>query len=82
MKCGIPVIASNLTSIPEIVGDAGLLFSPTDVARLASLMKDVWTDHGLHAKYAALALERAKAFSWKATAEQTLAVYRSVLETG
>lgn len=82
MKCGIPVVASNLTSIPEIVGDAGLLFSPTDVARLASLMKDVWTDPGLHAKYAALALERAKAFSWEATAEQTLAVYRKALETG
>ena len=82
MSCGIPVIASNLTSIPEIVGDAGLLFPPTDAEQLAELMRDIWTDHGLHGQYAQKALDRSRRFSWEETARQTLSVYKKALELG
>lgn len=80
MSCGIPVIASNLSSIPEIVGDAGLLFPPTDAEQLAGLMKDIWNDHGLHGQYAQKALERSRRFSWERTARETLEVYHKALE--
>ena len=74
MACGTPVVASNRTSIPEVVGDAAILVepTPTDIARgLAAVL----TDEALRSDLRKRGLERAATFTWRRTAEQTLAVY-------
>ncbi|HRA47639.1 MAG TPA: glycosyltransferase, partial [Thermomicrobiales bacterium] len=78
MACGVPVIAANRTSLPEVVGDAGLLVEPDRVALSAAIYR-LLTDADLHADLASRALARAQTFSWQRCAAETLAVYRSVL---
>lgn len=78
MACGIPVIAANRTSLPEIVGDAGILVEPL-VDEVARALHTVLTDSGLRASLSRRGLERAHQFHWRKTAEETVAVYRHVL---
>ena len=78
MACGTPVIASNASSLPEVVGDAGLLVPPGDPDALAGAMRRVLGDDDLAADLRRRCLERAKRFTWEETATRTLAVYRAV----
>jgi len=78
MGCGVPVIAANRTSLPEVVGDAGLLVEPR-VEPLAEAMRAVLADPNLAGTLSARGLERAALFTWRRTAEQTVAVYEQVL---
>jgi glycosyltransferase involved in cell wall biosynthesis len=75
MKCGAPVIVGNKTSLPEVVGDAGLLVDPFEVDEIASAIQKVITDSDLRAHLRAKGLERASLFDWQETARQTLGVY-------
>jgi glycosyltransferase involved in cell wall biosynthesis len=77
MACGTPVIASNRTSLPEVVGDAGLLVDPEPEA-LAAAIGLLIGDAGLRLALRERGLERAAAFSWTRTATETLPVYREV----
>ncbi len=79
MSCGVPVITSNLTSLPEIVGDAGILVDPTDINGLASALARVLTDAQLRSSMRQKSLQRAKFFSWDKTARETLAIYDELL---
>jgi glycosyltransferase involved in cell wall biosynthesis len=76
MQCGAPVIAGNKTSLPEVVGDAGVLVDPYDVAALAAAIENVISDSDLRAQLSVKGLERAKLFDWRETARQTLAIYQ------
>jgi len=76
MKCGAPVIVGNKTSLPEIVGDAGVLVDPFDVNDIACAMERLMRDSSFRSHLRAKGLERAKLFDWKETARRTLAVYR------
>ncbi|GAA3664443.1 glycosyltransferase family 1 protein [Yimella sp. RIT 621] len=76
MKCGAPVVVSNTSSIPEVVGDAGLTVAPLDVVGFANALLRVIEDRGLRAELCARGVERAAEFSWTRTAEATLEVYR------
>lgn len=80
MSCGIPVITSNLTSLPEIVGDAGILITPTDIDGLASALARVLTDAQLRNSMRQRSLQRARLFSWDKTAWETLAIYDELLK--
>lgn len=80
MSCGAPVITSNLTSLPEIVGDAGILVNPTDINGLASVLARVLTDAQLRSSMRQKSLQRAKFFSWDKTARETLAIYDELLK--
>jgi len=75
MQCGTPVIAGNRTSIPEVVGDAGLLVDPFDQNALALALARVIDDSDLAAELRVKGLERAKQFSWHETARLTLKAY-------
>lgn len=75
MKCGAPVIVGNKTSLPEVVGDAGLLVDPFEVDDIAAAIEKVISDSNLRAQLRVKGLERAKLFDWRETARQTLAVY-------
>jgi glycosyltransferase involved in cell wall biosynthesis len=78
MACGTPVITSNTSSLPEVVGDAGIMVNPYDVDELANRMYEVLTNNGLREELSKKGLERAKLFSWKKCAEETLKVYEEV----
>ena len=77
MACGVPVLASNVTSLPEVVGDAGLLVDPCDVDAIARGMVRLWQDEALPHELSVRGLERARGFSWERTATQTLSAYRN-----
>ena len=76
MKCGAPVIVGDKTSLPEVVGDAGVLVDPFDVADIAAKLENVISDSNLRADLRVKGLQRAKLFDWRETARQTLAIYR------
>jgi glycosyltransferase involved in cell wall biosynthesis len=73
MACGTPVVASNTSSLPEVVGDAGLLVDPLDTAALAGAIELVLTDEALASRLRRAGLERARQFTWDATAQKVLA---------
>lgn len=76
LACGAPVVCSNATSLPEVVGDAALLVSPGDVGDLAQALIRTATDEALRAGLRARGPAQAARFSWARTAEETLDVYR------
>lgn len=78
MASGLPVVCSNTTSLPEVVGDGAVAVAPDDAAALQQALKRVLDDRSLHAELAARGLQRAAAFTWQATARRTLAVYESL----
>lgn len=78
MACGVPVVTSNAASLPEVVGEAGVLLAPTNVMAWAEALSAVLLDPALRADLRARGLRRAARFTWEATARQTLAVYRSL----
>lgn len=80
MQCGVPVIAGNRTSLPEVVGDAGLLFDPFDTQALVKALTQVIDDSEYRAVLRAQGLERAKEFNWKTTAQLTLGVYQRAVK--
>jgi len=79
MASGLPVIASNRTSIPEVVGDAGMLLDPFDVEGFAHWMREVLTNEDLRIKLSEKGYNRSLDFSWEKCAKETLEVYREVL---
>lgn len=79
MSCGTPVIVSDRSSLPEVAGNAGLLFDPGRVDALVDLIYNVLRNKDLRDKMSQLGIERAKQFSWKKTAAQTLQIYEQVL---
>ena len=78
MACGTPVITSNASSLPEVVGDAALLVDPHDVEGLAEAMHQVLRKSELREEMRKEGLARAKLFSWEETARETLNVYENV----
>jgi glycosyltransferase involved in cell wall biosynthesis len=75
MACGVPVITSNVTSLPEAVGDAGVMVPPENSEILADAMYRVLMDPGLQENMKQKGLRRAQLFSWRKTAEKVLEVY-------
>lgn len=78
MGAGCPVIAADATSLPEVVGTAGLLVNPLDTGAIAAAMSKLAKDKGLRAELAAKGRERAPLFSWARARETTCAMYREV----
>jgi glycosyltransferase involved in cell wall biosynthesis len=78
MACGVPVITSNTTSIPEIVGDAALLINPQNGEELKEALLKIMNDKNLRNTLISRGFEQVKKFSWRKMAEETLGVYRSV----
>jgi glycosyltransferase involved in cell wall biosynthesis len=78
MACGIPVITSNRSSLPEVAGDAALLVDPTQPEALAAAMSGLLHDGSWRQELRAKGLARSAAFTWEVVAQRTLAVYRTV----
>jgi len=79
MASGTPVLTSNTSSLPEVVGDAGILVNPQDADEIARAMLKVLQDEGLQREMRKRGLERAKRFTWQGAAEETVRVYEEVV---
>ena len=81
MAAGAPVITSNVSSLPEVVGDAALLIDPLDAGAIADAMARVLTDQALRASLIARGHERVKAFSWTRSVARIRQVYAELVTT-
>jgi glycosyltransferase involved in cell wall biosynthesis len=79
MQSGAPVISSDRSAMPEVVGEAGILISPDDVEAIAEAIVLLASDEGLRERLRAAGLVQAAQFSWQRTAELTMASYRRAL---
>jgi glycosyltransferase involved in cell wall biosynthesis len=79
MASGTPVLTSNTSSLPEVVGDAGILIDPQSADEIARAMLKVLRDKGLQEEMRKRGLERAKRFAWQGVVEETLKVYEEAL---
>lgn len=82
MACGLPVICSNAGALPEVTGGAAIRLDPGDVEGYARSISHVLADPALAARLSKSGIERARGFSWARAAEETLAIYRSVVKGG
>ncbi len=80
MACGVPVITSKVSSMPEVGGDAAVYFDPFDENDMAEKIETVLNNEMLRRKMIAKGLEKVKGYSWEKCAEETLQVYREVLK--
>jgi len=78
MACGAPVITSNVSALPEIVGDAGILVDPNDIDGLTVAIWRALMDEPLRAGMIARGLARASQFSWQRAARETLQLYHQI----
>ena len=81
MACGTPVVASNTSSLPEVIGDAGLTVDPRDPDALGAALLRLLNDRELRAELRQRGLRQAARFSWRETAERTLEAYRAAART-
>jgi glycosyltransferase involved in cell wall biosynthesis len=78
MACGLPVVCSNKTSLPEVVGGAAITFSPHNQNEMLSALKSVWDSREIRIKLSAQGLSRSEKFSWENTAMKTFEILRDV----
>jgi glycosyltransferase involved in cell wall biosynthesis len=78
MAAGTPVVCSNTSCLPEVAGDAAILFSPHDPYALARVMEDLIQNRSLAEELRRKGIEQARQFTWQRTAEQTIEIYREV----
>jgi len=81
MACGIPVVSSNSTSLPEVVGDAGLLFDPCDINDMIKKIRMVLEDPNFQQELKKKGFERVQNFSWEKAAKQTLETFKEVFKS-
>lgn len=79
LQCGTPAVVANRASLPEVIGEAGLLVNPEEPQTLAEACHQLAQDDRLRARLRTLGLERAAQFSWDKMARETLALYQHVL---
>jgi glycosyltransferase involved in cell wall biosynthesis len=79
MACGTPVITSNVSSLPEVVGDAAITVDPHNIKELSKKINKILSNKDLQNKMIQRGIERAKQFTWDKTARETIKVYEDVL---
>jgi glycosyltransferase involved in cell wall biosynthesis len=79
LACGVPVVTSNTSSLPEVVGGAGLLVDPADAGALARAVRSIVSEPGREAELRERALARAPLFRWERTARETEEVFAEAL---
>jgi glycosyltransferase involved in cell wall biosynthesis len=80
MACGTPVVTANVSSLPEVVGDAAVLVNPAHVFDIARGIREVLLDDSLRADLIRRGLDQAARFSWDSTARQMLEIYQEAAQ--
>ena len=78
MACGVPVVSSNAASLPEVMGDAGLMADPLDIDGLTAGVRRVLTDETLRSELVSKGFERVRHFTWERAARSMLDIYREI----
>ncbi len=81
MNCGIPVITSNTSSLPEVVGDAGIMLPPNDSDQLCQKLLEVYNGEDLRSKFARKSIESSKKFTWDKTLKTTIDAYKVAMSS-
>ena len=81
MACGTPVLTSNVSALPEVVGEGGALVNPYDTAAISEKLAELLEDQSERDDLSRRGLERARRFTWPQVAEQTVRVYREILSS-
>ena len=81
MQCGVPVITSNTSSLPEVVGNAGIMVSPQDSDALCQSILDIYSNSSLRESMSLKSLEQARRFSWEKCTQETIQVYKTALSS-
>ena len=79
MQCGVPTVSSDTTSLPEVVGDGGIMLPPTDVDALCEVMNNLYKNEGLRKKYSLAGLQRASTFSWERCANEYAGIFKNIV---
>ncbi len=79
MACGTPVVTSNVSSIPEVVGEAGIMVDPNSVDAITQAVMTIYKDPFLQSQLIEKGLLRVKSFTWESTAQQVASVYEEVI---
>jgi glycosyltransferase involved in cell wall biosynthesis len=82
MACGAPVLTSNLSSLPEVAGEAALLVDPEDPSDIAAGLERLLNDHALRSGMIEKGFDNVRRFSWDRSARETVAVYRRAIDGG
>jgi glycosyltransferase involved in cell wall biosynthesis len=78
MQCGVPVVTSNVSSLPEVAGNAAILINPKDEMELCNTMNEVYNNEALRVKHAALGIDRAKYYSWQKCARDYNEIFKKI----
>lgn len=81
MQCGVPVITSDTSSLPEVVGDCGFMVDPKDADSLCQKMLELYSSSSLRALMSLRSIQRAKQFSWEKCVEETISAYKTALNS-
>ncbi|WP_041934089.1 glycosyltransferase family 4 protein [Gloeothece verrucosa] len=81
MQCGTPVITSNTSSLPEVVGDAGIMINPKDSDELCQSILELYYDSSLREKLSHKSIERAKLFSWEQCGKNVINLYKTAVNS-
>ena len=81
MACGTPVIASNVSSLPEVLGNAGILIDPNNIEEIALAIQNILEDDKFRHELIEKGLTRAKDFSWDKAAQETIKIYKECIDT-
>ena len=81
MACGVPVITSRVSSLPEVADDAAVLIDPYDIISIRDAMMETLTDKNKNIELREKGLKRVSIFSWTKTAQQTLSLYESIVKS-
>ncbi|WJJ94744.1 glycosyltransferase [Neopusillimonas aromaticivorans] len=80
MACGVPVVCSNASTLPEVAGSAAALHDPDNVDALVDLLAKGLTDEGWRTKASAAGLAQAAGFSWQRCTQETMNVYKAIAQ--
>ncbi len=78
--CGVPIVSSNTSSLPEVGGDAACYFDPNNINQFVSVLEELIRDVPLQHKFSKLGLQRVKLFTWKGVADQTVKIYQKAIK--
>lgn len=81
MQCGVATVTSNTSSLPEVVGDAGIMLDPNDGKLLSQTMLNLYFNEPLRKEYAEKGLERSRLFSWEKSAEELVGIYQKIFDS-
>jgi glycosyltransferase involved in cell wall biosynthesis len=80
MRCGVPVITSNVSSLPEIINGGGIMIDPNRPSEIASAMREILTNQSLREELIKKGLQQAQKFSWQKSAKKFIQLIEQALE--